>query len=117
MLSEKKNSFKKLEYKATSSSTAWIRLKKCKISKIIKGCKEKFFINQIFNENIRRLHQGKKFFGKKMQVNFFAKNCAEFFFLQGKHFFAEKLFSLMKTSDIFVKNLVNKKLLSFDLST
>ena len=27
------------------------------------------------------------------------------------HFFAEKLFSLMKTSDIFVKNLVNKKLL------
>ena len=29
-----------------------------------KGCKEKFFINQIFNEIIRRLHQGKKFFGK-----------------------------------------------------
>ena len=28
-----------------------------------------------------------------------------------KHFFAEKLFSLMKTSDIFIKNLVNKKLL------
>ena len=35
---------------------------------MIKGCKEKFFINQIFDENIRRLHQGKKFFGKK---NFF----------------------------------------------
>ena len=63
---------------------------------MIKGCKEKFFINQILDENIRRLHQGKKFFGKKC-----------FFFL---HFFAEKLFSLMKTSDIFVKNLVNKKL-------
>ena len=60
---------------------------------MIKGCKEKFFINQIFDENIRRLHQGKKFFGKKM------------------HFFAEKLFSLMKMSDIFVENLVNKKLL------
>ena len=60
---------------------------------MIKGCKEKFFINQIFDENIRRLHQGKKLFGKR------------------KHFFAEKLFSLMKTSDIFVENLVNKKLL------
>ena len=35
------------------------------ISQMIKGCKEKFFINQIFDENIRRLHQGKKFFGKK----------------------------------------------------
>ena len=33
---------------------------------MIKGCKEKFFINQIFDENIRRLHQAKKFFGKKM---------------------------------------------------
>ena len=30
---------------------------------------EAFFINQIFDENIRRLHQGKKFFGKKMQLN------------------------------------------------
>ena len=74
---------------------------------MIKCCKEKFFINQILDENIRRLHQGKKFFGKKMQK---------------KHFFAEKLLSLMKTSDIFVENLVNKKtspciLLSFDLST
>ena len=39
------------------------------ISHMIKGCKEKFFINQIFDENIRRLHQGKKFFGKKMQLN------------------------------------------------
>ena len=70
---------------------------------MIKGCKEKFFINIIFNENIRRLHQGK---------SFSAKNA----------FFAEKLFSLMKTSDIFVENLVNKKtspcnLLSFDLPT
>ena len=37
------------------------------ISQMIKGCKEKFFINQIFDENIRRLHQGKKLFGKKMQ--------------------------------------------------
>ena len=36
------------------------------INQMIKGCKEKFFINQIFDENIRRLHQGKKFFGKKM---------------------------------------------------
>ena len=36
------------------------------ISQMIKGCKEEFFINQIFDENIRRLHQGKKFFGKKM---------------------------------------------------
>ena len=62
------------------------------ISQMIKGCKEKFFINQIFDENIRRLHQGKKFLVKK-------------------HFFDEKLFSLIKTSDIFVKNLVNKKLL------
>ena len=35
------------------------------ISQMIKGCKEKFFINQILDENIRRLHQGKKFFGKK----------------------------------------------------
>ena len=35
------------------------------IIQMIKGCKEKFFINQIFDENIRRLHQGKKFFGKK----------------------------------------------------
>ena len=34
------------------------------ISQMIKGCKEKFFINQIFDEYIRRLHQGKKFFGK-----------------------------------------------------
>ena len=50
------------------------------------------FINQIFDENIRWWFFGKKFFGKK-------------------HFFAEKLFSLMKTSDIFVENLVNKKLL------
>ena len=34
------------------------------------------------------------------------------FFLQfNRIFFAEKLFSLMKTSDIFVENLVNKKLL------
>ena len=27
-----------------------------------------FFINQIFDENIRRLHQGKEFFGKKMII-------------------------------------------------
>ena len=60
---------------------------------MIKGCK-KFFINQVFDENIRRLHQGKMFFGQKN----FKK-------------FAEKLFSLMKTSYIFVENLVNKKLL------
>ena len=39
------------------------------ISQMIKGCKEKFFINQIFDENIRRLHQGKKLFGKKMLYN------------------------------------------------
>ena len=38
------------------------------ISQMIKGCKEKFFINQIFNKNIRRLHQGKKFFGKKKKM-------------------------------------------------
>ena len=37
---------------------------------MIQGCKEKFFINQIFDENIRRLHQGKKFFGKKMHFFF-----------------------------------------------
>ena len=60
------------------------------ISQMIKGCKENFFINLIFDENIRRLHQGKKFFGKKM--------------LKKNHFFAEELFSLMKTSDIFVEN-------------
>ena len=60
---------------------------------MIKGCKEKFFINQISDENIRRLHQGKKFLGQK--------EC----------FLIEKKFSLMKTSDIFVGNLVNKKLL------
>ena len=36
------------------------------ISQMIKGCKEKFFINQIFDENIRRLHQGKKVFRQKM---------------------------------------------------
>ena len=35
------------------------------ISQMIKGCKEKFFINQIFDENIRRLHQGKKDFRQK----------------------------------------------------
>ena len=64
------------------------------ISQMIKGCKEKFFINQIFDKNIRHLHQGKKFFGKKKSI-----------------FLDKKLFSLMKTSDIFVKNLVNKKLL------
>ena len=59
--------------------------------------KKKFFINQIFDENIRRLHQEKSFSAKM-------------------HFF--KHFSLMKTSDIFVENLVNKKtsFLSFDLS-
>ena len=38
------------------------------ISRMIKGCKEKFFINKIFDENIRRLHQGKKFFGKKNAI-------------------------------------------------
>ena len=38
------------------------------ISQMIKGCKEKFFINQIFDENIRCLHQGKKCFLPK---NFF----------------------------------------------
>ena len=43
------------------------------ISQMIKGCKEKFFINQIFDENIRRLHQGKKFFGKKNCI-FLPKN-------------------------------------------
>ena len=47
------------------------------ISQMIRGCKEKFFINQIFDKN----------------------------------FFCRKTFSLMKTSDIFVENLVNKKLL------
>ena len=30
-------------------------------SQLIKGSKEKFFINQIFDENIRRLHQGNSF--------------------------------------------------------
>ena len=39
------------------------------ISQMIKGCMEKFFINQIFDENNRRLLQGKKFLGKKMQLN------------------------------------------------
>ena len=34
------------------------------ISQMIKGSKEKLFINQIFDENIRRLLQGKSFFGK-----------------------------------------------------
>ena len=34
---------------------------------MIKGSKEKF-INQIFDENIRRLHQGKSF-SAKMQLN------------------------------------------------
>ena len=63
------------------------------MSQMIMGCKENFFINQIFDENVRRLLQGKSFFVKKM------------------HFFAEKLFPLMKTSDISVKNLVNKKVL------
>ena len=41
---------------------------------MIKGCKENFFfINQIFVENIRRLHQGKKFFGKKIYFFFSPK--------------------------------------------
>ena len=71
------------------------------ISQLIKGSKKKFFINQIFDKNIRRLHQGKIFFGKN------ALKIAE------KAFFAEKIkkIALMKTSDIFVENLVNKKLL------
>ena len=64
---------------------------------MIKGCKEKFFINQIFDENIRRSSSGKKVFRQKNA--------------EKKIFFAEKLFSLMKTSDIFIENLVNKKLL------
>ena len=34
------------------------------ISQLIKGSKEKFFINQIFDENIRRLLQGKSFSAK-----------------------------------------------------
>ena len=37
------------------------------ISQLMKGSKEKFFINQIFDENIRnirRLHQGKSFSAK-----------------------------------------------------
>ena len=79
------------------------------------------FINKIFDEHIRRLHQGKKFFGKKMLFveklllgNFFAFFVSYFSqkkFFGKMHFLAEKLFSLMKTSDIFVENLVNKKLL------
>ena len=40
------------------------------ISQMIKGCKEKFFINQIFDENIRRLHQGKSFSAKKYTLIF-----------------------------------------------
>ena len=63
------------------------------ISQLMKGSKEKLFIKQIFNENIRRLHQGKSFSAKK------------------NAFFCRKTFALMKTSDIFVKNLFNKKLL------
>ena len=91
------------------------------ISQIINGCKEKFFfINQIFNKNIRRLHQGKKYFGTKKA--FFCRKTTfqqmimaipNLIFGEKKKkkniFFAEKLFSLMKTSDIFDKNLVNKK--------
>ena len=38
------------------------------IGQLIKGSKEKFFINQIFDENIRHLHQGKSF-SAKMQLN------------------------------------------------
>ena len=69
---------------------------------MIKGCKEKFFINQIFDENIRRLHQGKKVFRQKNAE----KKC-----LLESVFLTKNFFSLMKTSDIFVENLVNKKLL------
>ena len=36
------------------------------ISQMIKGSKEKLFINQIFDENIRRLHQGKSFSAEKL---------------------------------------------------
>ena len=41
------------------------------------------------------------------------KGCKEkfFFFLPKDHFLPKNFFSLMKTSDIFVENLVNKKLL------
>ena len=53
------------------SSVAKGKQYKLLISQMIKGCKEKFFINQIFDENIRRLHQGKKLFGKK--ASFFCR--------------------------------------------
>ena len=37
------------------------------ISQLIKGSNEKFFINQIFDENIKRLHQGKSFSAKNAE--------------------------------------------------
>ena len=38
------------------------------INQMIKGSKEKFFVNQIFDENNRRLLQGKSFWAKKYYI-------------------------------------------------
>ena len=66
------------------------------ISQMIKGCKEKFFINQILTKISDVFIRGKKILQKKKMLNFISKI----------------FFPLMKTSDnILVENLVNKKLL------
>ena len=57
------------------------------ISQLIKGSKENFFIKPNFRRKYQTSSSGQKFFGKK------------------------KTFVLKKTFDIFVKNLVNKKIL------
>ena len=55
------------------------------ISQLIKGSKEKFLLNQIFDENIKRLLQGKSFSAKsifyrvfRQKMHFLPKNfCPE----------------------------------------
>ena len=65
------------------------------VGQLIKGSK-KFFINKIFDENIRRLYQGKSFSAKNA---FFAEKL-----------FAEKMHFLPKKMHFLSKNFLPKKM-------